>query len=97
MWKRLTDRRPTSIDALFAVSVTALVAGLVAAVVGVWLSESGALPGIGIVGVVVGGYVANLVRPRAGRDTDGSVLRSIGRGYRHLWHWARPSQRSGVA
>lgn len=99
MWKRLRDSRPTSLDALFAVSVTAMIAGLVAAILGILLSESGALPGIGIVGVVVGGYLTTVLRPTGVSKQDRSAVRSIGRGYRHLWHWARPSRspRSGVS
>lgn len=92
MWERFRGKRPTSVDALFAVALTALVGGLVAAVLGVLLSESGALPGIGIVAVVVGGYIATMLRPRGQTRHDRSALRSFGRGYRHLWNWVRPAE-----
>lgn len=86
-------RRPRGLDAVFALSFTVALVGIGLTIVGVFVAGPAAVPGIGIVCVVVGGYLAAQFGLRGARDQKRSVVGSLRSGYVQIWHWVSPPKR----
>ena len=86
-------QRPRTFDAVFALSFTVMIVGVGLTFVGVFVAGPAAVPGIGIVCVVVGSFLATQFGLRGAAAQDRSVLGSLWQGYTQIWHWVRPPKR----
>ena len=77
-------------DVLFAVSFLVFVIGVGTLFWGVFVSDASAIPGLGIVAAVAGGYASFVFGVQGARADNRSVVGSLGRGYKRTWHWIRP-------
>ena len=85
--------RPRTFDTVFALSFTVMTVGVGLTIVGVFVAGPAAVPGIGIVCVVVGSFLALHFGRRGAAAQNRSVLGSLWRGYAQIWHWIRPPKR----
>ncbi|MFV2038895.1 MAG: hypothetical protein ACC660_01490 [Acidimicrobiales bacterium] len=93
MWRRMLLQRLARWEALFALSFSVLLAGVITLTWGIALSGPSAFPELGIVLIAIGAYVTAALKPPRPAEGGRSALRTLGRGYVQIWHWIRPPRR----
>lgn len=88
-WARSHGRR-TGFDALFAVSFVVFLGGIATLAWGLLVSDASAVPGLGIVCIVAGGYACSVFGFQGAKAEQRSVPGSLAAGFRQIWHWIRP-------
>lgn len=71
-----------------------LAGGLATLLWGVFVSDASAVPGLGIVCLVLGAYLCSVFGLDGAREEGRSVRRSLVNGFRQLAHLVRPPSRN---